>query len=128
MSKALTAQERMAQVAPEATPIADLPEVLNLKLEEVEGQGSRAKFTGQTDEAGTVLVSLYFPEGASIPKTMTLKVAGKGYDRFRSVVKPNRKGSVKWAFGNLADGNKFGAAAFVPAKAATHTIKVKLGA
>ena len=128
MSKVLTAQERMAQVAPEATPIADLPEVVTITVAEVDGRGSRTKFTGTTDEAGTILVSLYFPEGASIPKSMTLEVAGKGYDRFTSVTRPNRKGSVKWAFGNLADGDKFGAACFVPARAATHTIKVKLGA
>ncbi len=127
MSKTLSAAERMAAIAPEATPVADLPEVLTITVEEVDGRGTRSKFTGITDEAGTVMVSLYFPEGERFPaKGLTLEIGGDGYDRFGSVLRPNRRGSVKWAFGDLRDADKFGAAVFVPAKAATHTVKVKL--
>lgn len=125
--KTLTAAERMAQVAPKATAVADIPGVVTITASEQDGRGSRSKFVGTLDEAGTVQVSLYFPEDAKIPKTVTLEVAGKGYDRFQSVVKPNARGSVKWAFGDLKASDSFGAACWVPAKAATHTIKVNIG-
>jgi len=127
MSKTLTAAERMAAIAPEATPVDELPEVLTITVEEVDGRGTRSKFTGVTDEAGTVMVSLYFPEGKRFPsKGVKLEIGGTDYDRFGSVLKANRRGSVKWAFGDLRDADSYGAAAFVPAKAATHTIMVKL--
>lgn len=129
MSKTLTAAERMAAIAPEATPVASLPEVVTITVTEEDGRGTRSKFTGDLDEAGTISVSLYLPEGERFPtKGVTLEIGGTDYNRHASIVKPNRRGSVKWAFGKLGGddaANAFGAAAWVPAKAVTHTIVAK---
>lgn len=98
---------------PKATPVASIPAVVTIKVVEVDGQ-TRRKFVGAIDEAASVQVNLYLPEGMEFPKDgFELEIGGDMFNASQTEER-TRKGSVKVAWGDLRDSESFGAAVFAP--------------
>ena len=112
--------QTLKALKPQATPVAQIPEALTIKVVEAEGQ-ARSKFIGFLDDAKSVQVSVYLPDGMSFPKDGFTMVVGEtsGTTPFNidQSVERTRKGSTKLVWGDLSDSDAFGAAAFVPGKA-----------
>jgi hypothetical protein len=114
---------------PQATPVADIPAALTIKVVEMAGQ-ARTKYVGFLDDAKSLQVSIYLPDDISFPKDgfelVVGQLSGKTPFNVEQTVERTRKGSAKLVWGDLSDSDSFGAAAFVPPSASIVSITATL--
>lgn len=130
MSKALTAAERFAAMAPKAADLADLAGTVTVPVSEVEGYAGSfgALYLGTLDEAGTVHVRAYIgTDTGSLRKASNLfKVTPTAVNRHESQHQ-SRKGVMKWAWGDPSDPTSNFVVLFIPDKAATEALQLDFG-
>ena len=124
-----TIAQTLKALKPQATPVADIPAELTITVVEAEGQ-ARAKYIGFLDDAKSVQVSIYLPDGMSFPKDgfalVVGQMSGKTPFNVDQTVERTRKGSAKLVWGDLSNSDSFGAAAFVPRNANVSSITATL--
>ena len=124
-----TIAQTLKALMPKATPVSDIPADLTIKVVEAAGQ-ARSKYIGYLDDAKSVQVSIYLPDGISFPEDGFTLVVGelKGSTPFNveQCEARTRKGSAKLVWGDVRDSDSFAGVAFVPPTANISSVTATL--
>jgi hypothetical protein len=125
-----TIAQTLKALQPTATKVADIPAELTITVVEAAGQ-ARSKFVGFLDDAHSLQVSIYLPEGMSFPKDGYTLVVGDVSSKttpfnVEQSEQRTRKGSAKLVWGDLKDSDSFGAAVFAPPRASLTSVTAVL--